>query len=192
MEPRRPRGEGEEELLFSDIGYGVDGFQLPGLTDSLPVASSPKAKQLLQHARSSISLPPNYDYDSFGRAGARRFILDTAADSEEEEYQSAHDSPPRGLKGTKRLSAICGSPLRPQNEFAAGAPLGQQKGRETDVTADEGRTKVDVSAAIRLRKENKARNRASGVSTTRPRKARSALPLGMGLVDDEANHADVE
>ncbi|KAK5660257.1 hypothetical protein OQA88_12796 [Cercophora sp. LCS_1] len=192
VEARRPRGEGEEELLFSDSGYGVDGFQLPGLMDSLPTAGSPKAKQLLQHARSSISLPPIYDYDSFGRAGARRFILDTAADSDEEEYQSARDSPLRGLRGTKRLSAICGSPLKPQREFSVGSPLKQQTGFESDVVTEEARSKVDVSAAVRLRKENKAQKRASGVSTVRPRKARSALPLGMGLVDDEANHADVE
>ena len=31
--PRRPRGEGEEELLFRDTGYGI--MQLPGLFDSI-------------------------------------------------------------------------------------------------------------------------------------------------------------
>ncbi|KAI5925289.1 hypothetical protein F4810DRAFT_708675 [Camillea tinctor] len=46
--PRRTRGEDEKELLFADSGYGVDGFQLPGLTgifdaavpSRLPTASS--------------------------------------------------------------------------------------------------------------------------------------------------------
>ncbi|KAK1759414.1 hypothetical protein QBC47DRAFT_105792 [Echria macrotheca] len=191
IESRRPRGEGEEGLLFSDSGYGAGGFQLPGLTEAVPISGSPKSKQLLQHARSSISLPPIYDSDSFGRAGARRFILDTAADSDDdddEQYHSAQDtSPLRGRRGTKRLSAICASPLRQR-----------QSGYAHDVIVEERTGKVDVAAAVRLRKEAKARKRASGVSLTRPKKTKSAGPLGItsgGLevpLDDEANHADIE
>jgi len=185
VEPRRPRGEGEEGLLFSESGYGADGFQLPGLLDSLPKNSSPRSKQMLQHARSSISLPPSYDYDSFGRANGRRFILDTAADSDDETpHYPENMSPLRYLQHTKRLSAICGSPSK------------NSAGCAHDVIMEERTGKVDVAAAVKLRKENKAKKRASGISL-RPRKARSSIPLGAngGLetpVDDEANHADVE
>jgi len=189
MEPRRPRGEGEEGLLFSESGYGRHGFQLPGLADAVPLSSRPKDKQLLQHARSSISLPPVYDCDSFGRAGARRFILDTAADSDEEEYQvhPANDiSPTRGVRGTRRLSAICGSPLKQP-----------QAGYTHDVIVEERTGKVDVSTAVKLRKEAKAQKRASGVPLGRPRRTRSAIPLGFAdrvptTADDEANNADIE
>ena len=152
-----------------------------------PNAGSPRAEQMLQHARSSISLPPMYDYGSFGPAGGRRFILDTAADSEDEDTpcnSPTAASPPRGFRGTKRLSAICSSPSK--HHFYA-----------HDVIEEERTGKVDVAAAIRLRKETKARKRASGVPLTRPRKARSAISLGMremlvAPIDDEANHADVE
>jgi hypothetical protein len=186
-EPRRPRGEGEEQLLFSDSGYGMCGFQLPGLPDAPPKAGSPKTRQMLQHARSSISLPPIYDHGSFGPAGGRRFILDTAADSEDDDTPCNSPitaSPMRGLRGTKRLSAICGSPAR-------------HRAYSHEVIEEERTGKVDVAAAVRLRKETKARKRASGIQLARPRKARSALALGMrdmlvAPVDDEANHADVE
>jgi hypothetical protein len=186
-EPRRPRGEGEEQLLFSDTGYGIGGFQLPGLPDAPPKEATPKQRQMLQHARSSISLPPTYDHGSFGPAGGRRFILDTAADSEDEDTPCNSPiaaSPMRGLRGAKRLSAICSSPAK-------------SRAYSHEVIEEERVGKVDVSAAVRLRKETKARKRASGIQAARPRKARSAVSLGIkeplvAPVDDEANHADVE
>ncbi|KAK3353011.1 hypothetical protein B0T25DRAFT_199204 [Lasiosphaeria hispida] len=182
----RLRAEGEEELLFSDSGYGLSGAQLPGLFDSLTMEGATKPPVPLQRARSSLSLPPIYDTDSFGRAGGRRFILDTAADSDEDDAQSSYSvgvdmSPMRGLRGTKRLSAICGSP-------------GKLRGYTHEVIEEEREGKIDVAAAVKLRKEMKARKRAAGASSTRPRKARSALPLGAtdAMCDDEANHADEE
>ncbi|KAK0627131.1 hypothetical protein B0T14DRAFT_562961 [Immersiella caudata] len=187
IESRRPRGEGEEQLLFSDTGYGMGGFQLPGLPSAPPKEASPKQRQMLQHARSSISLPPIYDHGSFGPAGGRRFILDTAADSEDEDTPCNSPitaSPMRGIRGTKRLSAICSSPAR-------------NRAYSHEVIEEERTGKVDVSAAVRLRKETKARKRASGIQAARPRKARSAVALGIkeplvAPIDDEANHADVE
>ncbi|KAK0715821.1 hypothetical protein B0H67DRAFT_554268 [Lasiosphaeris hirsuta] len=182
----RPRAEGEEELLFSDNGYGLSGAQLPGLFDSLTMDGATKPPVPLQRARSSLSLPPIYDTDSFGRAGGRRFILDTAADSDEDDAHSSYSagvdmSPMRGLRGTKRLSAICGSPVK-------------LRGYTHEVIEEERESKIDVAAAVKLRKEMKARKRAAGTPSTRPRKARSALPLGARdtSCDDEANHADVE
>jgi len=89
----------------------------------------------------------------------------------------------RGLRGTKRLSAIC-SPAR-------------RRAYSHEVIEEERTGKVDVAAAVRLRKETKARKRASGIQAARPRKARSAVALGMkehlvAPLDDEENHADVE
>ncbi len=214
-EPRRPRAEGEEDLLFSDSGYGLNGFQLPGLNGSLArAASSPKDKQLLAHARSSISLPPIYDCDSFGRAGARRFILDTAADSEDEsddldsplaspQSLGSRPSSSPGTRSTKRLSAIGGSPMKGSPMRSGRSHHGRHpSGCAHEVIEEERTGKVDVAAAVKLRKEAKARKRASGVpSAARPRKARSAAgSLGAAVttvrveiaVDDEANHADVE
>ena len=42
QQPRRPRAEGEEDLLFADAGYGMttDGFQLPGLCDAFPTTTT--------------------------------------------------------------------------------------------------------------------------------------------------------
>ncbi len=185
-EARRPRGEDEEALLFSDSGYGVTGFQLPGLLESIPLTSSPRS----QRVRESMSLPTIYDCDSFGRAGGRRFILDTAADSDDDDaYHTPQNmSPLRGLRGTKRLSAICGSSPMLQHS----SPYAHE------VIEEEREGKVDIATAIKLRKEVKARKRASvSAAVARPRKTRSALPLGatdpLGLhADDEANHADVE
>lgn len=37
MSPRRPRGEDEEDLLFRDGGYGMDGSFLPGLSGGMPL-----------------------------------------------------------------------------------------------------------------------------------------------------------
>ncbi|KAK0643579.1 hypothetical protein B0T16DRAFT_185688 [Cercophora newfieldiana] len=190
-EPRRPRAEGEEQLLFSESGYGMSGFQLPGLPDAPPKTGSPKQHQILQHARSSISLPPIYNHGSFGPAGGRRFILDTAADSDDsgEETPCNSPSPMRGLRGTKRLSAICSSP----------SPARHRRTYSHEVIEEERTGKVDVAAAVRLRKETKARKRASGIQLARPRKARSAVALGINVkealvapVDDEASYADVE
>ncbi|KAM7190586.1 hypothetical protein V8F33_009376 [Rhypophila sp. PSN 637] len=100
---RHPLGDGEEDLLFNDSGYGAGGMQLPGLFDSLALtpASRQTSQQTLQHHSSSPTLSPpwssgrrmmNYTGDSFGRAAGRRFIIDTGAvDDDEDEYDN-HES----------------------------------------------------------------------------------------------------
>ncbi|KAM7206864.1 hypothetical protein V8F20_002570 [Naviculisporaceae sp. PSN 640] len=112
---RRPRGEGEEELLFNDSGYGANGFQLPGLFDSLALTSPSRqtSQQTLQHHDSSASVTPPrsshghgrghgrggsassrgmvYMGDSFGRAAGRRYIIDTGAHDYDEEYENGHE-----------------------------------------------------------------------------------------------------
>ena len=188
-EPCRPRGEGEEGLLFSEDGYGIGGCQLPGLFDPLPCSTSLQPRQVLQHTRSSPSLSPMKNRDSFDRVDGRRFTLDTAADSDgdsDADCETPKDiSPLRGLRGTKRLSAILGSPGKWQGTT----------GFAQDVIIEERTSsRADVAAAVRLRKEDKARKRASGILSTKPRKARSTIPISTTYLaaDGEASYADVE
>ncbi|KAB5572027.1 hypothetical protein GE09DRAFT_653656 [Coniochaeta sp. 2T2.1] len=158
LEPRLPGGAGEEDLLFSLSGYGA--FQLPGLSDTL--ASTPPAQAVAMfdvhdavlpiRPMSSASLP------QFGQQPVRRrYVLDTAADSDsdwddEEEVRSwaggdgGYGFPGSGLRHTRRLSAI-----------------GSHTTRGQDVIVEEREGgKVDVAAAVRQRKEEKARKRGLG------------------------------
>lgn len=165
--PSRPRAEGEEELLFNDAGYGFDGFMLPGLPQRLGSPAVLKFDHRRQ--RSTSSLPTarvtqrGYGGPSFNNEGGfasrpsrRRYILDTAADSDSDgdgsESESWFDSrerfaaAPRTRRGTKRLSAI-------------GTLYGHQYSVE-DAIEEERLEKIDVAAAVKLRKETKARKRA--------------------------------
>jgi hypothetical protein len=79
------------------------------------------------------------------------------------------------------MSAICSSPAR-------------RRAFSNEIIEEERTGKVDVSAAVRLRKETKARKRASGL-VARPRRTRSAMPLGVGwglMEQDDGDEADVE
>lgn len=152
------------------------GFQLPGLCDAFPTTTSTTAAPIL----------PLYDPPTANTS--RRFILDTAADSEnseDEDEEEESDFIPRPARGTKRLSALCSPARRRRPSFA---PIEEERS---------GR--VDVAAAVRLRKETKARRRASGMpSTARVNRRTRAAPAVHVVIrveapgDDEVNYADVE
>ncbi|KAH8889880.1 hypothetical protein GQ53DRAFT_200559 [Thozetella sp. PMI_491] len=173
----RPRGEGEEELLFNDTGYGADGFFLPGLCHGL---SSPSVNT--QRPRSVVSMPSGALQTAYSgshllnRHGTfssrlprekRRYVLDTAADSDSDGGESDVDSlrdprerrfsqdPPtmKNIRGTKRLSAI-------------GTLYGNQY-YVSDVIEEERLEKIDISAAVKLRKEIKARKREAQMTSRR-------------------------
>lgn len=181
--PRRPRAEGEEDLLFADSGYGGmagagGGFQLPGLCDAFPTTTT-----------STATAPTIPLYDPPTANTSRRFILDTAADSEnseDEDEEEESDFIPRPARGTKRLSALC-SPAPVRRRRPSFAPIEEERS---------GR--VDVAAAVRLRKETKARRRASGMPSSVVRvnrRGRAAAPVVIRVEapgDDEVNYADVE
>lgn len=189
LEPQRPRGEGEEELLFSSQGYG-GGFHLPGLSDALattpPLQPSPK-DDFMTRLRSSASLPLGYcdrvyaDPLSPRAPTARRgrFILDTAADSEEDEEEdedgfggytvSAGGLYPPMRRGMRRLSA-----------------LGDM--RHEDTIAEE----VSVRDLVRMRKEAKARKRALGGNTLRSNRRENWKGKGVEVDYEDEQHADVE
>ncbi|KAK3369106.1 hypothetical protein B0T24DRAFT_631727 [Lasiosphaeria ovina] len=201
---RPPRGEGEEDLLFrDDVGYGVHGTQLPGLFDALSIADgasqqSPQQKRMMMmgpslRAHSLTALSPVYDAGTFGRS--RRFILDTAAhdDDEEEGNDDSYysDGPEvfslRTLQGTgtTRLSALHSGSSRTTQQQQQ-----QQYATAGDVIEEEREGKVDVAAAVKLRKEVKARKRAQALSlsssSSRARRARSAAPVLSGRKSEVA------
>ncbi|KAE9569092.1 hypothetical protein CGCF415_v009757 [Colletotrichum fructicola] len=158
----------EEELLFSDSGYGEAGLQLPGLFDSLSAVPEPSYV--------SPSRPSMRQSHSFGSPVRfqRRFSLDPRVEApifsldEEDDGPGDYDILPAradlalGRRGTRRISAI---------------------GTVYQSIEEEREEKVDVRTAIRLRKEAKAKQRAMArLSRVQRRKA----------VDDDADHADVE
>ncbi|KAK3688606.1 hypothetical protein B0T22DRAFT_159087 [Podospora appendiculata] len=204
---RAAGAEGEEDLLFSDAGYGANGFQLPGLFDSLtsPSRAGPQQSSLAQRHHSSPALSSTrpsrrqmtYSGDSFGRAAGRRFVLDTAADSDyysdavleyngddiddyddgggggdsifDDAVSRTTRSPQCGA--TKRLSAL--RVHRSGNSGGCGRHSVSNCYSTTDeVIEEENEGKVDVAAAVRLRKEVKQRKRAAGASGKRAAKGR--------------------
>lgn len=225
IEPRLPRGEGEEDLLFSTAGYGTS-FQLPGLFDAL--ASSPPRGQMavaddpfLSRPRSSASLPPGagYFHRPFGGlpgslSPRKRYILDTAADYDDDDEDdndttqswghggeayttsSALSSPGRGgvgvgVRHTKRLSAL-GSHHYPQAHAHA------HPAQQPDVIEEErDMSKIDVAAAVRQRKEGKARKRAAAAAEKRrllkgKGKELAATTTAGVQADEGGRRADVE
>ncbi|KAF9881573.1 hypothetical protein CkaCkLH20_00719 [Colletotrichum karsti] len=166
---RRDSGLGatnEEELLFSDNGYGEGGLQLPGLFDSLtaipePTFASPSRLSMRHshsgpvHFQRKLSLDP--------RVEAPIFSLD------EDDYEPGdYDILPAradlalGRRGTRRISAI-------------GIHQSIEEEREE---------KVDVRTAVRLRKEAKAKQRAMArLSRVQNRRA---------VADEEAHPSDRE
>lgn len=166
--PRQPRGAGEEQLLFKD-GYGLGGMALPGLVEPMddaappPVMDNRKSRnaRILPHQRSNPSLPSNVPRNPQGSNKAassplrsRQFII------EEKQNQSNFDDfsddgtyedemPPVPQRSAKRLSTM--------------NPSHGNVGHNTadDVIEEERDEKIDVNTAVKLRKEAKARKRAT-------------------------------
>ncbi|KAJ9138812.1 hypothetical protein NKR23_g8177 [Pleurostoma richardsiae] len=184
--PRRPRGEGEEELLFKE-GFGLDGAELPGLGDGFGGAVPPpslSAAQNVHRPRSPSNSRAGTPFPSqhLQRPQQRRYILDTAADdpdsdSEDSFYGEAAGSSSR--RSVNRLSAI-GS-LHGHNTddlIAAGGLLEEE--REVD--------KVDFFAAARMRKEAKMRMRAVASEQRRREKGKEVVSESVAVGDELPMH----
>jgi len=196
--PRRPRGEGEETLLFNPTGYGFGGTQLPGLEDSL-AAPAPEVPNRSRSPRSSVSLPAGHlrqayaspppagpQYSPARHSRARKYIIDASLDYEPEDdryyYYStdaaaAEDFLARILPGQppdrralKRLSAL-GSAYQQH-------PHLQALGLGDDVIEEERHEKIDVAEAVRLRKEVKAMKRMMAAAAAKRRS--QVAPAGSG------------
>jgi hypothetical protein len=197
-EPRRPRGEGEEHLLFNDTGYGIDGALLPGLIDAAP---APEIR--LHNPRHSMSYPTQslrqaYSSPYLGAAALRRrkYILDTAFDVDSSEDGYSSDEGDDWLLSTVPLAPNQrqASRLSAQSKLHSGhARFGSHVG---DAVIEEERfEKVDITTAIRLRKEAKAQKRALALVQSRynlhKRNKGKALAHN-SEPDDEGCAADVE
>jgi hypothetical protein len=175
----RNLAEGEEELLFSDNGYGFLGAQLPGLFDAIPEVPTgspprPSSSRYLRHSHSSplkaarrlsldakFSQPLVYDYGN-----------DEDEDFEDDDYDiMTRADLALGRRGMKRLSAL---------------------GTMYTSIEEENLEKIDIRTAIRLRKEAKAKKRQM-TRINRVNRASRAGKIKKHHVDlDEVNHADVE
>ncbi|KDN69946.1 hypothetical protein CSUB01_09704 [Colletotrichum sublineola] len=134
-------GDYEEELLFSENGYGQRGLQLPGLFDSIfdipdPRITSPEHSS----KRYSLSNPSQFT----GRAPLDPWAEApiTPVEEEEEDDDSIFDIPIKsdlalGRRGTRRISALGTMYQSPEVK------------REEE--------KADMWMAVRMRKEAKAR-----------------------------------
>lgn len=158
-----------------------------------------------------------YTGDSFGRAAGRRFILDTgAADDESDEFYSGEEddyddgdslfsvgagirSPP--LLQPSRVINRVGARPRSSHFYHHGQRYYEgEKNTTHGVIEEEREGKVDVKAAVRLRKEVKARKRATvaargGIGKSRDLKGVQVgvREVGLGVEEEEeGNRADVE
>ncbi|KAK1635449.1 hypothetical protein BDP81DRAFT_321492 [Colletotrichum phormii] len=139
----------EEGLLFCDEGYGEGGLQLPGLFDSLSNIPDPDTTSPERYGHKySLSNPGGHLHRRFSldpRIEAPISTLDEDDDAEDEdEDDGLYDIPMRsdlalGRRGTRRISAL---------------------GTMYQSIEEEKDENVDVRAAVRLRKEDKARQRA--------------------------------
>ncbi|KAL1868755.1 hypothetical protein VTK73DRAFT_3507 [Phialemonium thermophilum] len=210
--PRRPRGEGEEELLFRDRGYGVYGSQLPGLFDALnpsPKKDLGRESPLSRRLRTSVSLPSR-DFpaeplrtplhDALGvmsPRGPRRYIIDTAAhyddaDADDDDIKGNNTKPRygeqeyKGLASSLEASPLRRGPLRGARQLSvlnkpSHAPsIYKFYGADEVIEEERDMSKIDIATAVRMRKEAKARKRASlallGVSTRGGSRHRDQTP----------------
>ncbi|KAF3343191.1 hypothetical protein VD0002_g5182 [Verticillium dahliae] len=156
-------GEREQGLLFRNTGYGGDGLQLPGLLDSIPAA--PPVAQAVHPMRHSRSAPLAVLTDiSSGRRltlGANMHEQGYATDDAvRDEMPEMPDEQPASLpredlapgrRGMKRISALGAINQEESAPKVIGSPIEEEK-----------EEKIDIRAAVRLRKENKAKERAGG------------------------------
>lgn len=147
LEPQRSRGQDETELLFSSSGYG-DGFQLPGLFDTIAVTPPPLQPPGADHSRGEKG-DRTSSYFSTTTGPRNRYTLTTAADSEDEE----DDWTPEEMDHAVELGL---SPPSPGPGMTRLPTFGEVPLQEERTSTTSART------AIRLRKEAKTRKRASG------------------------------
>lgn len=202
LEPRIPRGAGEEELLFSTSGYGPSS-QLPGLFDAL--TSSPPRHiaitddSLSSRPRSSASSSSaNYSHKPFSTPGGalsprRRYILDTAADSDSDSDSDFDDAQTwHGGGDAYTTSGMSLSPARRIRHTRRLSALGSHYPAPDVIEEERDWGKIDVAAAVRQRKEEKARKRAAATSTRRRVPKGKGKERGMGVEGDAGRWADVE
>ncbi|KAK2024209.1 hypothetical protein LX32DRAFT_697337 [Colletotrichum zoysiae] len=139
-------GGNEEELLFSENGYGECGLQLPGLFDSIanipdPGATSPEHSS----KRLSLSNPSQFARRASLDPWAEALISPVEEEQDQEDDDSLFDIPIKldlalGRRGTRRISAL-------------GTMYQSIEARKDEENAD-------MWMAVRMRKEAKMQQRA--------------------------------
>ncbi|KAK2005783.1 hypothetical protein LZ32DRAFT_611783 [Colletotrichum eremochloae] len=160
-------GDYEEELLFSENGYGQRGLQLPGLFDSIfdipdPRITSPEHSSKRYSLSNPSQFPGRAPLDPWAEAPI------TPVEEEEEDDDSIFDIPIKsdlalGRRGTRRISALGTMYQSPEVK------------REEE--------KADMWMAVRMRKEAKARQRAM-VRASKSQHMRAGQPVEK--LDDSA------
>ncbi|KAI0132077.1 hypothetical protein BJ170DRAFT_229793 [Xylariales sp. AK1849] len=207
--PRRSRGEGEEQLLFSDSGYGFEGF-LPGLDSWLdtppPQLIPPLVKSMGGSIRGGYLSPISPEFDDLTvsrnvappsrprvdhRQRHRRVRVpsheydgsDDAAISyrEEEEGNESAEELSLDIPMTRRTTAL--RHRRPARHYT----------HEEAIEEERVFDKVDIDTAVRMRKEAKRQKRLSGVpiqarNARRKQKAEHLPPP----IDSAGFDADIE
>ncbi|PKS09773.1 hypothetical protein jhhlp_004394 [Lomentospora prolificans] len=154
--PKKAKNPDDESLLFNDFGYGCRGTQLPGLFEAIPeipYESPPKSASYLRH---SFSNPVPL------HSSPRHRTYDMEIEDDEELTRLSKETQTIG-DITARVKAM--------------------RAALYEAIAEEKMGKVDVKAAVRMRKEVKAKQRAA-----LGRKGKERL----GIDVDDGHHADVE
>ncbi|KAK0672229.1 hypothetical protein QBC41DRAFT_353509 [Cercophora samala] len=209
---KKPNGEGEEELLWKEGGYGGGGLQLPGLWEVFPDCGDKRGEEEEEEEEKGLKTSWSYNGigDSFGPRGGRRwrrggYVIDTGVGSSEEEEEEEEGeggfygveeedeevvargrqmaigrARGRKVKRRRRLRGIGGEEEEEKGSDADdedGTPRGSRyrsgsRGRASvasyyrelreKIGVIEEERKVDVAAAVRLRKQVKSAQRAAG------------------------------
>ncbi|KAH8202550.1 hypothetical protein TruAng_003261 [Truncatella angustata] len=185
--PRNPRGEGEEHLLFKDLGFAFSGFGLPGLNGSIDSgapryvpASPPRFAPQRPFRAKEV-----HDQDDFLMEKYRALLAASKQDTQP--HAPRHHKPAYHFGDSDSSEAE--DPLHmlqeddSDDEMSFDIPMSrhpkQQSYRpyryassEQVIEEEKELEKVDLTTAMRLRKEEMMRKRlsgASGSSTIRPR-----------------------
>ncbi|OTA93479.1 hypothetical protein M434DRAFT_395629 [Hypoxylon sp. CO27-5] len=209
--PERSASEFEKDLLFQ--GYGFEGSQLPGLP-GLFDAAMPRTESILSHRTQSVSafkspfhvtaFSSNFDdvlspasgskyssrslpYASRSRSSRLRMPTFSPSDSEEDINSELESESEEELNFDIPKTRSAGSRYHSYSSR-------QQYETATRPSMQDDLEFSDMVKVARLRREQKAKQRASSVSL-RKAKGKEKMPAicvpGLGL-DDPSNYADAE
>lgn len=175
--PRHSRGEGEEHLLFRDTGFAFDGRGLPGISGSIDNAT-PRFVPASPPRRTAGDFRPinNRDLDDMmletyrpARAEPRYNSLPSRPRRQMAAYRYEDSDPSdpeesQGLSGEPDDDLSFDIPMTRRPTPAQSYRPGRYASREQVIEEEREYDKVDLSTAMKLRKEEKRKKRLSGAS----------------------------
>jgi hypothetical protein len=176
------QGEEPEDLLFRDTGYGFEGAELPGLTGLIdvttsrptPVLSSLRTRSLNEQALAAF----HEDFSGLGIKGPlaepwidrslRRAQSHVSTHNlEDSDGGSLSDQEVREYDDDLEEDMSFDVPLTRHDVAMRQYRQSRYATREEDIEEEKEFDKLDISTAVRLRKEAKRRKRQSGVTVRR-------------------------